>query len=90
LVLLGKSTPESIDFPIGDGGFPVIFPLNQSIDNGDLLVIQWCFLGDLLEFHDDFSWDFTKNNMVIFRGFMGSSPQDGENSVERAMALPIL
>jgi hypothetical protein len=32
LVLLGKSQPETIDFPIKKWGFPVIFPLNQSID----------------------------------------------------------
>ena len=38
---VGKSEPETIDFHSKYVFFPVHFPLNQSIDNGDLLVIQW-------------------------------------------------
>jgi hypothetical protein len=31
----GKSTPETIDFPIRYGGFPGDFPLKESVDIGD-------------------------------------------------------
>ena len=61
--MLGKSSPETIDFTIKYVLFAVNVPVNQSIDNWKYLIVLYGnYTGTMEHFHGvlmELSWDIT-------------------------------